>query len=337
MSYCSENKLSLSTPVSRLIEVIELLGYKRIQTGYKRVSTALKTENEIAAFIWCGSDDAISYVGVELSIYKETDCISVQTRSRIGRSFWDLEQQNKTISLLKSLFHGSFSTDEGSNRYMKFDEPIPSRLACALYKARWIYHNVMLKPLVYLNSRNMMGDIAQKNLTGLQWIDEMNPRFLSNNMIVPYIIGCWEAYYRNSFVAILQYADNPSERALKNCRISNEDLLKALRNEGNLAFMLADKLSFQRPGIIAENYRALNSSIDIASWLRKPYHNRRITLFDSITELIDVRDRFVHTGVTTLDMSDKRIRRIIDDLNEAVDRVYDGFGNVYGFEPSHSF
>ena len=261
MSYCSENKLSLSTPVSRLIEVIELLGYKRIQTGYKRVSTALKTENEIAAFIWCGSDDAISYVGVELSIYKETDCISVQTRSRIGRSFWDLEQQNKTISLLKSLFHGSFSTDEGSNRYMKFDEPIPSRLACALYKARWIYHNAMLKPLVYLNSRNMMGDIAQKDLTGLQWIDEMNPRFLSNNMIVPYIIGCWEAYYRNSFVAILQYADNPSERALKNCRISNEDLLKALRNEGNLAFMLADKLSFQRPGIIAENYRALNSSI----------------------------------------------------------------------------
>ena len=62
-----------------------------------------------------------------------------------------------------------------------------------------------------------------------------------------------------------------------------------------------------------------------------------MTLFDSITELIDVRDRFVHTGVTTLDMSDKRIRRIIDDLNEAVDRVYDGFGNVYGFEPLHSF
>jgi hypothetical protein len=36
-------------------------------------------------------------------------------------------------------------------------------------------------------------------------------------------------------------------------------------------------------------------------------------------------------------MSDKRIRRIIDDLKEAVDRVYDGFGNVYGFQPSHSF
>ena len=62
-----------------------------------------------------------------------------------------------------------------------------------------------------------------------------------------------------------------------------------------------------------------------------------MTLFDSITELIDVRDRFVHTGVTTIEISDKMIKRIIDDLNEAADRVYDGFGNVYGFEPSHSF
>lgn len=124
---------------------------------------------------------------------------------------------------------------------------------------------------------------------------------------------------------------------LKTAESAMRNLLKALRDEGNLAFMLADKLSFQRPGIIAENFRALDSSIDIAAWLRKPFHNRKKTLFDSITELIDVRDRFVHTGVMTLDLSDKRIKRIIDDLNEAVDRAYGGFGDVYGFEPSYSF
>lgn len=330
MSYCSENKLPLSTPINRLIEVIDLL-------GYTRVHDSLKLENEIASFMWFGNENSISFVGIELYVFKESDYISVQTRTRVGRSYWDLEHQNKTISLLKSIFHGSFSTDEGSNRYLKFDEPLPSRLACALYKARWIYHNAMIKPLIYLDSRDMTGDVARKELTGLTWIDEMNPRFLSNNMIVPYIIGCWESYYRNSFVAILKYSSDPSERALKNCRISNEDLLKALRDEVNLAFMLADKLSFQRPGIIAENFRALDSSIDIAAWLRKPFHNRKKTLFDSITELIDVRDRFVHTGVMTLDLSDKRIKRIIDDLNEAVDRAYDGFGDVYGFEPSYSF
>lgn len=330
MSYCSENKLPLSTPISRLIEVVELLGYNRVQTG-------VKTSNTIASFVWNGNDEVISYVGVELYICKETDCVLVQTRTRAGRSFWDLDHQNKTIRLLKSLFHGSFSTDEGTNRYMRFDEPIPSKIACALYKARWIYHNAMIKPRIYLDCRNMTGEVAREEPTGIPWVDDMNPRFLSNNMILPYIIGCWESYFRNSFVSIIKYSESVPEKAVKNCRISNENLIKSIRKDDDLAFILADSLSFQRPSIIAENFRGLNNKIDVAYWLRKPYHNRRTTLFDSITEIIDIRDSLVHTGSISLDLSDKKIKLIIDDLNAAADRVYEGFGAVYGFEPSLSF
>lgn len=330
MSYCSENRLPISTPISRLVEAIELLGYVRVQNKFK-------IENSIAQYVWTGNENAISFVGIELGIYKEKDCISVQTRTRAGRSYWDLGHQNKTISLLKSLFRGTFTTDEGTNQYMRFDIVEPPKIACALFKCRWIFNYAMIKPKLYLDCRNLTGNIAKEEPTGFSAIDELNPRFLSNNMIIPYLIGCWEAYYRNSFISILSYDDKVPGNALRNCRVSSADLLSAVRNQNDLTSIVADSLSFQRPGIIAENFRTLNSQIDISSWLRKPYNRRKITLFDSITELVEMRDQLVHTGATSLDISDKRIERIIKDLNAAVDRVYEGFGRVYGFKPSYDF
>lgn len=93
----------------------------------------------------------------------------------------------------------------------------------------------------------------------------------------------------------------------------------------------------ERPGIIAENFRRLNSSIDIGAWLRKPYHRRKKSLFESISEIIDLRDAIVHAGITSCTLSDNEIRRILFDLTEAANRVYDGLGKVYGFIPDYRF
>lgn len=330
MSYCSENILPLTTPISRLVEIIELLGFQKVRDN-------LQIDNRIGSYMWFGNDNNISFVGIELSIYKKTDCISVETRTRIGRSYWDLNWQNKTISLLKSLFGGSFYSDEGTNRYMICDCIEPSKIACSLYVDRWIFNNAIIKPKVYLESRNMTGDIARENLVGLPFLDEMNPRILSNNMIIPYLIGCWESYFRNSYVSILKYSDNISNNALKNCKISPTELLKVIKGNAHLEYVLADSLSFQRPNIIAENFRRLNADIDIVSWLKKPYHKRKQTLFDSIIELVEIRDSIVHTGNTNLTILDKQINKIIADLTVAVDRAYHGFGQVFHFSPQHNF
>lgn len=330
MSYCSENRLPLTTPIGRLFEVIELLGFQKTQN-------LLKTESQLGAFIWSGNNEDISFVALELYIYKQDDCISVQTRTRAGRSYWDLRQQNKTISLLRSLFGGSFSTDEGTNRYMTYDVPEPSKIACSLYLDRWRFNSAVLKPRIYLDLRNITGDIAREEPTGLPWLDDINPRILSNNMILPYLIGCWESYFRNSFISIVKYSDDISAKALKNCRVSLEEYIKVIRGKANLESVLADSLSFQRPSIISENFRALNPKIDIATWLRKPYHKRRKSLFDSITEIVETRDIIVHTGITDISIFDKQIQSIIKDLIAAVDRVYRGFGNAFCFEPSFDF
>lgn len=330
MSYCSDNRLPSNTSINRLLEVIELL-------GYQKASLPFKIENRIGSYMWLGNDNAISFVGLELDIYREKDCISVQTRTRVGRSYWELQWQNKTISILKALFGGSFSTDQGVNQYMRNEEPEPSKVSSSLYMARWIFNNAVMKPKVFLDSIQMTGDIAREERTEFPWLDSFNPRILSGNMIIPYLIGCWESYFRNSYVAILKFSEGVSENALRRCNLSSKELLMVVKHEVALEDLIADSLSFQRPSIIAENFRQINSRIDLAAWLRKPYHRRKKTLFDSITEIVSIRDSLVHTGNVDLSIMDKQIQSIINDLTAAVDRVYQGFGDVFGFIPNYSF
>ena len=329
MSYCAENKLPLTTPITRLFEVIDLLGFQKVRNF-------LKIKGQIGSFIWTGNNKDITFVALELYVYKKEDCISVQTRTRAGRSYWDLRHQNKTISLLRSLFGGSFTTDDGSNRYMTADAPEPSKIACSLYLDRWRFNSAILKTKIYLSSRNLTGNIAKVESTGLPWMDDINPRILSNNMLLPYLIGCWESYFRNSFISIIKYTD-ASPKALKNCRVSTSDYMRIIHGEASLESVLADSLSFQRPTIISENFRTLDLKIDIATWLKKPYHKRKKSLFDSITDVVEIRDIIVHTGMTDINIFDQQIKAIMDDLIVAVDRVYRGFGDIFSFKPSFDF
>lgn len=330
MSYCSDNKLPKTAPANRVIEIIELLGYQKVKEPFT-------IENQTGSYMWLGNDNEISFVGVELSIYKYDDYTSVQTRTRMGRSYWDLKHQNKTISLLHSIFGGSFETDEGKNRYMKFAGEAPSKLSCALYLPRWILHNETIKSQIYLSSCKLTGDIAKKKPTGLSWMDDMKPRVLSHNMLIPYIIACWESYLRQSYIAILKYSETIPERALKNCKASSTELLEVVRKENDLTYVLADSLSFQRPSIAAENLRQLNSRIDIKTWLSAPYHKRKKTLFESITELVEMRNMIVHRGKMFQDFTEEKARVLIDDLAVSADRIYDGFGSVFGFDPNKEY
>ena len=177
----------------------------------------------------------------------------------------------------------------------------------------------------------MKGDIARDESSGFWWMDDMNPRLLSNNMILPYLIGCWEAYFRQSFVSILKYADTIPENALKKARLSNADILNVIRKDDDLEYTVADGLSFQRPSVINENFKQLNSNIKRQTWLSEQYHRRNKSLIDSITMLVECRDMLVHSGYTDLTLFDKELKRVISDLTVAVDRVYNGFGEVYNF------
>jgi hypothetical protein len=133
MSYTSENVFPAGTRTADLREFILSLAYNKLsgRTRFKNVSW----EN----YHWFDDTDYRSWSGVELSVDKtKGGNLSVSTRTAAGRSYFDLEQQNRTISALRKRFGGSFTTDVGVNRCMRprSSPPAPAASGCHLAFSR---------------------------------------------------------------------------------------------------------------------------------------------------------------------------------------------------------
>lgn len=153
MSYTSESKLPSTVKLPQLQEVVELLGYIKIRD-------TLKIPNQVGSYFWLDENDYRSWYGVELQIYRKQGAITVDTRSTISRSYWDLKHQNKTIKTIRDLFGGHFITDAGRNRYWRPNEPPPSSLSSGCYLARWYFHNALGAARVYLMTRKCAAQTA---------------------------------------------------------------------------------------------------------------------------------------------------------------------------------
>jgi hypothetical protein len=290
----------------------------------------------VGSYLWYDENDYKSWTGVELQIYRKRRNITVDTRSRVSRSYWDLKHQNETLKTIRDLLGGQFTTDAGRNRYWRPDEPPPSPLSSGCYLARWRFHNALGKAHIYLMARTLEGDIAREKPSGLLVMDEMNPRLLSNNLLIPYVIAVWEEYFRATFAAVLKYS-NQREGALKKARLSHTQLEQVAIEEQPVERTLAECFSFQRPSAIAENFRLLDSKLDIGGALRKPYRRRKVSLYNSIEAIVAGRNQVVHSGQIDLELYDKKLRTTLADVVECVDRAYATIGKHYGFSPIRDY
>ena len=134
MSLTSTNTLPKTTVLERVVQVIEWLGYDSYDIDQD-------VPFLVGNYGWSSSKQFESFVGVELQIYQKNGIITVDTRTRVGRSYWDKKQQNRTIKTLKDFFGGYFTTDEGKNILFKEDGEEPTLLESGLYLQRWTFHN----------------------------------------------------------------------------------------------------------------------------------------------------------------------------------------------------
>jgi len=330
MSYESESVCDPKVSLKTVKEVVEFLGYKKVQDG-------LKVPDRKGCYFWLERKDFGSFVGVELDIYKKKgEPVTVTTRSRVGRSYWDLVHQNKTLRLIRDLLGGNFTTDAGRNRYWRPDGPPPKPVFSGCYLARWQFNNALIKPRIYLSQRGLDHPNAKPEPTGLWALDDLNPRLFSNNLLIPYLIAIWEEYFKRSFIALLRYS-NHRESALKKARLNHNNLEMIAAGTSTIEEALAESLSFQRPSIIAENFKLIDSKFNLSSPLRKKYRRRKESLFDIIEAYVEQRNEFVHTGNMNVQFSDKRVEKAIDDFEVAVDRCYRAFGEYCGFTPIRDF
>ncbi len=330
MSYISESELSKGVSIPRLKEVIELLDFKQVSDG-------LKMPERVGSYFWYEQNEYRSYVGVELDIYKDKNSkVTVSTRSRAGRSYWDLTQQNKTLKMIRGLFGGHFVTDAGRNRYWHPDEEAPTPMASGCFIGRWRMHNAMGLARIYLMNRKLEGDIAKDKPSPFFFMDEMNPRLLSNNLLVPYIIAVWEEYFRHTFTVLLQYSSQRS-KALKKARLTHHHLEQVASGSNSIERAIAETFYFQRPSAISEHFKLIDKNIDIAGALRKPYKRRKKSLYDSIELIVEDRNAFVHAGDMNINLFDKQLKTLLSDIEEATNRAYEHIADFYGFTDSHDY
>jgi hypothetical protein len=97
-------------------------------------------------------------------------------------------------------------------------------------------------------SRKLEGPIAQEKASVLEFMDELNPRILSNNFLLPYVVALWEDYFRSTFAAALKYSKQ-RESALKRARLSHSNLEQVALGTHSIERAIAEGLLVSAPNL----------------------------------------------------------------------------------------
>jgi hypothetical protein len=165
----------------------------------------------------------------------------------------------------------------------------------------------------------------------------MNPRLLSNNLLLPYLVAIWEEYFKASFTALLRYSVR-REALLKGTRLLSHDHLEAVAaGRETVEEAIATTLSFQRPSSIVSHFGILDPKLDVGGALKKPFRRRRLSLFESLEALVERRHAFVHRGEIDTSLTDDRVHMVLKDFEVGVDRVYQRIADHYGWRAERDF
>lgn len=324
MSYTSESTFPPHVRAEDVRVIVELLGYERLSFS------KFKLETEIATYMWFERKDYRSWTGVELRIYQDAEAgLTVSTRTRLGCSYWDREHQNRTIRLLRRLFGGSFTTDAGRNRcWNARGMPVPP-LHSGCYLAVWHFDSNLMRARIYLGERQFVGRSDDK-ITSIWWVDAVNPRIISNNLLVPYIVAAMEDYFKSTYIALLRHSER-REAALKAARILSVQHAALAEGMITVEEAVAEGLSFQRPSALLAHFSALDPKLDLHGELRRPYRRRRESLVESLDKIVELRHDLIHRSQVAGDLDDKRIGRAIGDVTAAVRRCYERICSRFGW------
>jgi hypothetical protein len=336
MSYESDNTLAESAALQEVMALIEMLGYRRYLGPAPKEWTKIKKEvygDNVKTYDYFYFDDTDyhSYDVIELGIIaKPGQALTITTRSRVGRSYHDLMHQNKTIKLLKQFFGGSFVTDEGKGRYQQPDgrPQTPPEAGCHLAFHR--FGSNLIRADLYVEVRNF-GPHWEQDVSPVSGMADLDPKLLSNNMLLPYLVAIMEDYFKSTFIALLKYSDR-KETVLKSARLSAEHLARISAGEMTVEEAFAETLPFQRISQICNYFTQLiDSKLDFAGILKKPYRRRKESLFELIERMVLSRHAFIHRSALNYALDHNTIISFMDDVEASVERCYRRLTDHYGW------
>ena len=243
------------------------------------------------------------------------------TRTTIWRSKFDSDFHNRTIRQLKKRFCGYFVTDFGRNRYFQFDGPVREKAEAGAYRAfSHLYSNIQ-RARGFIGFANLLDDKIYK-IQGVDSMDSYNPRILSANVLVPFLVSAIEEYFRSLYVALLRYSPN-RERIIQNARLHGPELAAIDRGELTVPDAVAKWMSFQDLDKISVAYKGINSKYDLHGILKRPYSRLKASFWDILNRLIRQRHALIHQAELDVEYTPDLLRQDIDLVYKALWRVYE--------------
>jgi len=157
-----------------------------------------------------------------------------------------------------------------------------------------------------------------------------NPWILSNNLLLPYLVAAMEDYFKSTYVALLRYSTR-KESVLKTARLTGEHLARISDGSLSVEEAFVEGLPFQNLRSISETFRALEPKIDVHGILQKPFRRRKVSLYDSVMQVVQLRHEFIHRGDIHVEFDDSALEKAMRDVQSAVDRVYQKITAVHSW------
>ena len=269
---------------------------------------------------------------VELCRDKEDSTqLKLWSRTTIWRSKFDSDLHNKTIRQLKKRFGGYFISDEGRNRYFKFDGPVREKAEAGAYKAFSFFNSNVQRARHIIGFADLLNDTGYK-IQGIDFMDSHNPRVVTANIIVPFLVSAIEDYFRTLYIALLRYSDS-RERIIQNARLQGAELAAIDRGEMTVAEAVAKWMSFQDMQKVSLVYKDLNPKYDIHGILRKPYGRYKYSFWEHLNHLITQRHELIHRAEISAEYTPLHLKRDLDLTWKALWRVYQELIRIHEWQP----
>jgi hypothetical protein len=324
MSYETTNYLPKGVSKRHAIEFAKLLGYQRAGS-YAHLGMP-----EVFSMIFFEEKDYKSWTTVELAIGTsgEKGAVYVHTRTRVGRSHYDFEMQNRTVREFRRRFGGTAVKDGGNGEGYDPGPPVPpaaSGCQLAMQRLDWNLSRV---------NRYLLFHSSEENTNPSEQISpqmrELNPEVFISNVLITYLVSAMEDYLKGSYIALLTYTER-KPIILKGIRLSGDQLAQISAGTLTIEEAAAECLPFQRLSAVGRHFAEIDHRLDLLAPLRRPYRRRKVNLLDRLEKLVTRRHALIHGMHISVDLNHKNLGEIIHDMTIGMSRVYQGITHHYGW------
>jgi hypothetical protein len=318
VGYDATNYLRVGTRRSAVSGVLAELGYRRFPS-----------EQGVHAF-WMEPIGPEHIAGIVAIIRETNGRVAVHTHTTVWASAADTELHNKTIRELKRRFGGGFSSDDGPNAYIKTGVPDRRGAEAACFKAFSTFENNLSKVRIIADQITVTPTVPWDRVG----LPELDPALALNYLLLGYLASIVEEYFKATFVGLLTHSKGKAAVFKKARQLSAEDLAAVSQGETTVEEAIARWMSFQNLDRIVAAFRDIDSSLDLSAPLKRPYHHRRVTLYESIGDCLARRHGFVHRLEMAGPYDDEARSSDFSDVETGTRRVYDYLISAYGW---HSY